>query len=218
MSWFRIDDRSAFGPKILAAGNAAFGAWVRMGAHTSAQEHNGHLTEFEARSIATVQEIKRLVVVGLLDEVDDGYMIHDFLDYNPSAEEVQAMRAERAEAGRRGAAKTNAKRWPKQSANTSASDDKRPSADRQQTPTPLVGKSRDDTESLASRYPSPHPRSHPVPERKETREARDRPSGSSDFSADEDAESQTRMRVDVLHKLDEFSEKAAPFVPKAGES
>jgi len=45
---------------------------------------------------------KHLVEIGLWDKVDGGYQIHDFLEYNPSREEVLTQRAKRAEAGKVG--------------------------------------------------------------------------------------------------------------------
>ena len=35
MSWFRIDDRFHSHPKVLRAGNAAVGLWVRCGAYST---------------------------------------------------------------------------------------------------------------------------------------------------------------------------------------
>lgn len=43
-----------------------------------------------------------LVRVGLLDPTDDGWQIHDFLDWQPSARTVRKALKQRAEAGRRG--------------------------------------------------------------------------------------------------------------------
>jgi hypothetical protein len=41
-------------------------------------------------------------VVGLWEVVPDGYMVHDYLDYQPSKERVEATREARAEAGAKG--------------------------------------------------------------------------------------------------------------------
>lgn len=47
--------------------------------------------------------IAELVRVGLWERTENGYRIHDYLDYNPSREEVNAISAIRSEAGKRGA-------------------------------------------------------------------------------------------------------------------
>jgi len=46
--------------------------------------------------------LKMLCEIGLWDEVPHGYLIHDYLDYNPSKEEVLTERAKKAAAGRVG--------------------------------------------------------------------------------------------------------------------
>lgn len=47
--------------------------------------------------------IAELVRVGLWERTETGYQIHDYLDYNPSREEVNTISAVRSEAGKRGA-------------------------------------------------------------------------------------------------------------------
>lgn len=63
--------------------------------------------------------IQQLVRAGLWDKVRDGYRIHDFLDYNPSADEVKSKRAVRAYAGRLGGQRSGASRRGKNEANAS---------------------------------------------------------------------------------------------------
>jgi len=47
---------------------------------------------------------------GLWEETASGWLIHDFLDWNPSSAEVSAKRASRAEAGRRGGRRSGEER------------------------------------------------------------------------------------------------------------
>ncbi len=111
MSWLRIDDQIAFHQKTIAAGNEAFGAWVRMGAHSCAYGTDGFLDEATALTFTSKKMIARLIKVGFLDVAPEGYRIHDFHDWNGTAEEVAARRKERRAAGARGAAK----RWKRDS-------------------------------------------------------------------------------------------------------
>jgi hypothetical protein len=109
MSYALLDDQSAFHRKTLEAGNAAYGAWVRMLTESNRTLSDGRISKAQARAIATPAEIKRLLFVRFLELRDDGdYDIHDFLDWNRSAAEVRARQAERsqvrADAGRKGAA------------------------------------------------------------------------------------------------------------------
>lgn len=57
----------------------------------------------------------------LWERVSGGYQVHDFADYQPSREEVIALRATRAEAGRKGGLRSGSTRRSKGEANASAS-------------------------------------------------------------------------------------------------
>ena len=92
MSWARLDDQVAFHPKILRAGNDAFGAWVRMLAHSCAQLTDGLIERDVATTITSKQTLDRLVRARLLDADGEDYRIHDFHDWNPPASEVRARR------------------------------------------------------------------------------------------------------------------------------
>src|SRR5690606_7095075 len=46
--------------------------------------------------------IPLLVDAGLWDEVEDGYVIHDYTDYQPTKEQVEEERRKKSEAGRLG--------------------------------------------------------------------------------------------------------------------
>jgi hypothetical protein len=96
MVWFKVDDAFDDHPKALAAGNAAIGLWTRCGAYSSRYLLEGFVPAEVARIKGTKAEIARLVTVGLWREVDGGYQMHDFLDYNPSEELTKARRAKTA--------------------------------------------------------------------------------------------------------------------------
>ncbi len=95
---------------------AALGRAEPKWLHTVALAHcNGHLTDghidpFRLKIILAVADLSRpmvwvgkLVEVGLWVELADGhYAIRDYLDYNPSAASVKALRESRREAGRLG--------------------------------------------------------------------------------------------------------------------
>lgn len=75
-------------------------------------------------SEANIQAIAQaLVQANFWHVLENGdYLIHDFLDYNPSRAEVEALREARSEAGRRGGQKTASKRASKSQAIAMASD------------------------------------------------------------------------------------------------
>lgn len=109
IAWFKVDDQLAFHPKAVSAGNAAMGLWVRAGAYASAHLTDGKIAKRMATAMATdMAEIMALVESGLWTEVEGGYQIHDWDDWQPDAETERKRRAEvqekRRAAGRKGAA------------------------------------------------------------------------------------------------------------------
>lgn len=117
MAWFRLDDQGAFHAKVIAAGNEAYGAWCRAGQWSSLHLTEGRIPRATALTIARQKIWERLVASGLCVSLgDDGYQIHDFLDWNPSAAEVLAKREARADAGRKGGIRRGESRRPKQPA------------------------------------------------------------------------------------------------------
>jgi hypothetical protein len=93
MPRFRLEDAFAFHPKVIQAGNAAIGAWVRMGTYCSANLTDGFVPDRIARLIANEDEIAELARASMLVKVKDGYCIHDYLEYQFSKKEVEEDRA-----------------------------------------------------------------------------------------------------------------------------
>lgn len=102
MTWFKVDDGLATHQKVLAAGNAAMGLWVRAGAWCSQQLTDGHVPLATVRLLGNVKQAKALVAAGLWIEAEGGYQFHDWSDYQPTRERVERTREERRQAGRRG--------------------------------------------------------------------------------------------------------------------
>jgi hypothetical protein len=93
MSWVKLDDKLTSHPKVIAAGNAAVGAWVRMLAYAGLHLTDGRVPSAVAKSIASPRELAMLLKVGLVILLEDGdYYLHDFLEWNPPASEVKARR------------------------------------------------------------------------------------------------------------------------------
>lgn len=97
MTWFKVSDGLAFHGKAISAGNEAIGAWVRAGAWSSAPDNltDGFIPRGVATTIAPARVWSRLIASGLVEtptDGRDGYQIHGFLDYNPSADDVRKER------------------------------------------------------------------------------------------------------------------------------
>lgn len=94
MTWFKVDDTSAFNAKVLAAGNEAWGAFCRVGAWCAQQLSDGRFSRAIAVTIAPWRVWERLQQVGLVDPLQNGEMqVHDYLQRNPSKEQVLRERA-----------------------------------------------------------------------------------------------------------------------------
>lgn len=123
MTFVLLDDKFANHPKTLQAGNEAVGVWARMLAYCGEHLTDGHVPAAAARQIAgKPKPLLVLVKVGYL-EVDDAgdFRIHNYLKWNPSAEEVAQRKADiaakRAASGRKGGQQSAAKRQATRQAN-----------------------------------------------------------------------------------------------------
>lgn len=103
MVWGKFDDKYAEHPKVQAAGEWA--AWVNVKAVLWSCKFltDGFVPEPVALQLAVGPGQKARAVIerliqpyhgrsGLWEQVDGGYKVHDFLDYNPSKEAIEAER------------------------------------------------------------------------------------------------------------------------------
>ena len=108
MPWFKVDDRLAHHPKVMAVGNAAMGLWVRAGSWSAAHLTDGYVpTELLSTLGGKPALYNALVKADLWIAEPDGYRFRDWTDYQPSAHDVkQAQEAEKV-----GGSFGNHKRW-----------------------------------------------------------------------------------------------------------
>jgi hypothetical protein len=87
------------------------------GSATSQRQGNGTVYTIGLNSGVICRDVGEfgwsaiMVNSGLWDEVDGGYVVHDYLDYNPSKDEILARKSQLHAAQKKAAASTNAKRW-----------------------------------------------------------------------------------------------------------
>lgn len=94
MPWFKLDENFANHPKVAKAGNAATGLWVRCATYSAQYLTDGHIPVDVAHSYGRTREIDALLAAGLWVQNGDGeYLMPDYLEYNPSKEQVLAERA-----------------------------------------------------------------------------------------------------------------------------
>lgn len=123
MAWIRVESSVARHRKFLTAGPAASWLWLCGLAYSQEGLTNGFIP-FQALRLLGVQHAetqkRRLVAVGLWDEVEGGWQIHDYLRHNRSADDVRRIQHERREAGQLGGAASGiAKRKQPAEANAS---------------------------------------------------------------------------------------------------
>lgn len=101
MPWVKIDDRAPQHPKLISVSLAARWYWLTSLCYAAQYLTNGLLTEQAAYSLGSTSLITRkqtkdciaeLLRVRLWEETDGGYVIHDYLDYNPSADATRQRR------------------------------------------------------------------------------------------------------------------------------
>jgi hypothetical protein len=111
MSWIKFDDQWMDHPKIIQAGRDARDMWIASITYCAKHLTDGYfhdnllptLAVMAGVDVANCQEFaSTLVRVGLWDANEEGYQVHDYLDYNPSKEQALATREARKEAGRAG--------------------------------------------------------------------------------------------------------------------
>ena len=99
MAWFKVDDKLHAHPKWLALKPSARALWVTAGSWCAANLTDGIVPPHVLRTLnATKRDAAELVAAGLWWQLDDdrGWLFNDWLDYQPSREQVEARRAEDA--------------------------------------------------------------------------------------------------------------------------
>lgn len=162
MSWARIDDQYPDHPKIVAAGHAAMALDVAGICYCARFLTDGFIPEDQVPRLLTHPNpgelVGALLRVRRWETAAGGYLVHDYLDYNPTRAQALATRQARSAAGRRGG---------KQRARNLLDDRQPPATDSAQAhayPVPV---------------PVPQPGPGPGPGRSSTRETAGAPSGES---------------------------------------
>ena len=149
MTWAKLDDGFLDHPKARAAGKDGRALFVASLVFAAQQLTDGFVALDALPLIAAKAEVRpnitaqRLVRIGLWETGDGGWWIHDWKDFNPTAEQVIAIREKRAESGRIGGRRSKppgSKRLSKTEANASgfaeATSEAKPEANQKQNGTP----------------------------------------------------------------------------------
>jgi hypothetical protein len=95
--WFKVDDQLHSHPKPRRATLAALGLWALCGSYSMAYKLDGFVPGWYVVGHRDGRKhAETLVRVGLWDnavrEHEDGYQFHDWADYQPTSEEIEAER------------------------------------------------------------------------------------------------------------------------------
>jgi hypothetical protein len=103
MTWVRLDDAFPDHPKVIGLTDAAFRTHVAGLCYAGRYLTDGHIPTSALRQIGTRKAAQELETAALWDRTDHGWVIRDFLDYNPSKADVESERDRRRAAGTKGA-------------------------------------------------------------------------------------------------------------------
>jgi hypothetical protein len=115
LTWIKIDDRAPEHPKLVAAGPVGLALWLSGLAYCNRNETDGIIQAGVARRLIDTADghaathlepqavIDRVVEAGLWHKLDSGdYSVHDYLEYQPSREQLESKRQAKQRAGRSG--------------------------------------------------------------------------------------------------------------------
>src|SRR5262245_48168555 len=101
MTWVRLADDFNDHPKVLAAGTAGIALFVCSLCWSNKQLTDGYIPLAALRRLVDLDDpsrvAARLVEVGLWERAPGGFQIHDYEQYQPSAESVREERRKNAE-------------------------------------------------------------------------------------------------------------------------
>jgi len=103
MAWAKLDDQFVEHPRISGLSDKAFRLHVASICHASRKLTDGHISETDARVLRALtrtgaRHVDELLEAGVWNvNGGDGWVIRDYLDYNPSSEAVKERRKKWAE-------------------------------------------------------------------------------------------------------------------------
>lgn len=106
MTWVKFDDQFPIHRKVKGLTDAEYRLHTEAVFWCARNLTDGHVGRDELRDVSGISKPERhlaaLVKRGLWIETDTGWVIHDYLEYQPSRSKVLQTRKQRAEAGKLG--------------------------------------------------------------------------------------------------------------------
>jgi hypothetical protein len=106
-TYIRLHDGMPGHPKVRGLSDRAFRTYVRALCYCSEYLTDGTVVKVVARDLGTPKVWGELVDANLVESAPNGYLMHDYLEHQRSAEEVRLLKAHRGDTGTLG----NHVRW-----------------------------------------------------------------------------------------------------------
>lgn len=114
MAWTRIDDKFLMNPKIQSAGAYGMALYLSGLIYCNTNVTDGFIPDVMlpvlcglAYQTASKRVADALVRLNLWERVEGGYLIHDFLSFNKSRNEIESLNKQRANNGAKGGRQAN---------------------------------------------------------------------------------------------------------------
>lgn len=125
--FFKLHNGFPEHPKAFELSDKAFRQLIEAWCYCSRNLNDGKLTKAQFFKLFSAKSRKELLTVGFVEATDFGYEMHDYLEHQQSAEDVETLRNKRAAAGAKGGkAKArgvaSAKQEPQQTPSKSVAD------------------------------------------------------------------------------------------------
>ena len=101
-TYITVHDGMPEHPKVEALSDRAFRVLVDLWCWCSRQLNDGVIPEAVWLKRTGSPKVRKELLAALVDVVDGEYVMHDYLEHQRSRAQVEALKAKRAEAGRRG--------------------------------------------------------------------------------------------------------------------
>lgn len=142
MVWVRVSDDAIDHPKIVALSDGAFRLWVAGLCYCQKHLTDGHISRAALRGLRAMTRGRVLELTtaqtpyaALWEEVASGFQVHDYLDWNDSAETVRYRQAKQTQLKNDG--KERLKKWrEKQVGNAESNAECNALQNAYETPTP----------------------------------------------------------------------------------
>jgi hypothetical protein len=95
VGWVRFENTTPENPKVSRVSDRAFRLWFNASCYCSRGETDGKIPREMLPGLVPGGSRKvtaELLEIGLLEEIPSGYLVHDYLEYNPSRERISEFR------------------------------------------------------------------------------------------------------------------------------